>query len=102
MKKKDIMPKYRNTLQGGFSEVEKYAKTPGADQEKVRSANEQYQTLFRIIDALTPEEQEWPLDIDFERLHDIAKTVGATDQAVLLFIVNFHEYAKMIGNMARR
>ena len=92
MDKQSIMSSYRRMLQRGLADVQELAKRPGADEEKVRTAFGEYETLLRIMDAMAPE-QDWPFELDFSRLHAIAQAAGASDQTMLRFVINYHKYA---------
>jgi signal recognition particle GTPase len=97
--KKEIMPLYRELLENGLRKVRERANHAGEDQEKIDTALREYGELFGIIDAMTTKEQEWPLDISLIRMHAIAEAAGASDQSMLLFVINFYDFAEKIARL---
>ena len=99
MERKDIMVEYRGMMARGRRVVEENAKQ--VDEEKTKNAIQQYDWLESMINAMTPKEQEWPLDMDFARLHEIAQAAGATDQFLLLFLCNSRDLGNQMAKLER-
>lgn len=88
---------YRQMMDKGFAEVQRQLDAGIGNVDEVQTAIQEYHAIFGIIDSMTPEERENPVErIDSDGIRRIANNVGIADREVIRFLISYDNYNEMI------
>lgn len=91
------MSEYRKVIDDGIAGVQKMLAAGKCTPDEAEEAFQDYRAIYGIIDSMTPEERENPVErIDGDGIRRIANNVGIADRKVIRFLISYDNYNEMI------